>query len=289
MNAMNNVKTAALLGFLGALFVGLGYLLGGTQGGLFALGFAALFNFGMYFYSDKLALRASRARPLGPTEMPNVHSIVTSLAQRENMPMPALYVIDSPQPNAFATGRSPRHAAVAVTTGIVEILDIRELEGVLAHELAHVKNRDILISTIAATLAAALAFLARMAFWSNLGGRRDNPISGVIGIVSLIVAPLAAALIQMAISRSREFEADHDGAASTGSPLALAAALEKISAGTARHPMAVNPAVSQLFIADPLKAFGSRSRQGQFSKMFSTHPPVHERIERLQRMASGIS
>ena len=286
---MNNVKTAALLGFLGALFVGLGYLLGGAQGGLFALGFAALFNFGMYFYSDKLALRASRARPLGATEMPNVHSIVSSLAQRENMPMPDLYVIDSPQPNAFATGRSPRHAAVAVTTGIVEMLDIRELEGVLAHELAHVKNRDILISTIAATLAAALAFLARMAFWSNLGGRRDNPIAGIVGIVSLIVAPLAAALIQMAISRSREFEADHDGAVATGSPLALASALDKISAGTARHPMAVNPAVSQLFIADPLKAFGARSRQGQFSKMFSTHPPVHERIDRLHRMASGIS
>lgn len=287
---MNNVKTAALLGFLGALFVGLGYLLGGVQGGFVALGFAALFNFGMYFFSDRLALRASRARPLDPTEMPNVHSIVSSLAQREQMPMPALYVIDSPQPNAFATGRSPRHAAVAVTTGIVEILDIRELEGVLAHELAHVKNRDILISTIAATLAAALAFLARMALWSNLGGRRDNPVAGIIGLVSLIVAPLAAALIQMAISRSREFEADRDGAAATGSPLALASALDKISAGTARHPMEVNPAVSQLFIADPLKAFGSRrGRQGQFSKMFSTHPPIHERIDRLHRMASGIS
>lgn len=289
LNRMNNVKTAALLGFLGALFVGLGYLLGGTQGGLFALGFAVLFNFGMYFYSDKLALKASRARRLGATEMPNVHSIVSSLAQREGMPMPDLYVIQSEQPNAFATGRSPRHAAVAVTTGIVEMLDVRELEGVLAHELAHVKNRDILISTIAATLAAALAFLARMTFWSNLGGRRsDNPAAGIIGLVSLIVAPLAAALIQMAISRAREFEADHDGATTTGSPLALASALDKISGGTARHPMAVNPAVSQLFIADPLKAFGPRSRQGRFSKMFSTHPPIPERIDRLEKMASGI-
>jgi heat shock protein HtpX len=287
---MNNVKTAALLGFVGALFVSLGFLLGGSQGALFALGFAVLFNFGMYFFSVKIALKASRARPLDPLEMPNVQSIVSSLAQRQNMPMPALYVIDSPQPNAFATGRSPRHAAVAVTTGIVEVLDIRELEGVLAHELSHVKNRDILIATIAATIAAALTFLARMAFWSNLGGRRgnDNPIAGIVGLVSMIVAPLAAALIQMAISRAREFEADRDGAASTGSPLALASALDKIAAGTARHPMQVNPAVSQLFIDDPLKAFGPRSRQGQFSKMFSTHPPVHERIERLQKMASGI-
>ena len=287
---MNNVKTAALLTFLGVLFVALGYLLGGATGGLFALGFAVLFNFGMYFFSDKIALKASRARPLGETELPGIRTTVSSLAQREGLPMPDLYVIDSPQPNAFATGRSPRHAAVAVTTGIVEMLDQRELEGVLAHELAHVKNRDILIATIAATLAAALSLLARMAFWSNLGGRRsnDNPVAGILGIVSIIVVPIAAALLQMAISRSREFEADKDGAAATGSPLALASALQKISAGTQRHPMQVNPAVSQLFIADPLKAFSGRSRQGQFTKMFSTHPPVGDRIERLERMASGI-
>jgi len=287
---MNNVKTAALLAFLGVLFVGFGYLLGGTQGGLIALGFAVLFNFGMYFFSDKIALKASRARPLGPTELPDVQSIVSSLAQREGMPMPDLYVIESAQPNAFATGRSPRHAAVAVTTGIVEMLDLRELEGVLAHEISHVKNRDILIATIAATLAAALSFLARMAFWSNLGGRRsnDNPLAGIIGIVAMIVVPIAAALIQMAISRSREFEADYDGAEVTGSPLALASALRKISDGTARVPMRVNPAVSQLFIADPLKAFGSKGRQGQMSKMFSTHPPVQERIDRLEQMVNPI-
>jgi heat shock protein HtpX len=287
---MNNVKTAALLAFLGVLFVGFGYLLGGTQGGLIALAFAVLFNFGMYFFSAKIALKASRARPLGPTELPDVQSIVSSLAQREGMPMPDLYVIESAQPNAFATGRSPRHAAVAVTTGIVEMLDLRELEGVLAHEISHVKNRDILIATIAATLAAALSFLARMAFWSNLGGRRsnDNPLAGIIGIVAMIVVPIAAALIQMAISRSREFEADHDGAEVTGSPLALASALRKISDGTARVPMRVNPAVSQLFIADPLKAFGSKGRQGQMSKMFSTHPPVQERIDRLEQMVNPI-
>ncbi len=287
---MNNVKTAALLGFLGALFVGVGYLLGGTGGGAVALGFAVIFNFAMYFFSDKIALRAARARPVEALEMPDLYGIVSSLAQRENMPMPSLHIIDSPQPNAFATGRSPKHAAVAVTTGILETLDRRELEGVLAHEMAHVKNRDILIATIAATIAAALSFLARMAFWGGLGGRRrnDNGIGMIIGLVAMILAPIAAAVIQMAISRAREFEADHDGAESTGSPLALASALQKISAGAARIPMDVNPAVSQLFIADPLKAFGSGGRR-QLSKMFSTHPPVEERIDRLEKMASPFS
>ena len=287
---MNNVKTAALLAFLGALFVGVGFLLGGSQGGLIALGFAVLFNFGMYFFSDRIALKAARAKPVDALELPDVYSIVSSLAQRENMPMPDIYLIDSPQPNAFATGRSPKHAAVAVTTGILQILDYRELEGVLAHELAHVKNRDILIATIAATVAAALSFLARWAFWSNLGRRRSNDgMSAIVGIVAMILAPIAAGLIQMAISRSREFEADRTGAETTGSPLALASALNKISAGTSRIPMDVNPAVSQLFIADPLKAFGTRGRRGKMGKMFSTHPPVEERIDRLQKMAYGTS
>lgn len=287
---MNNLKTGLLLTFLGVLFVGVGYWLGGSRGGLFALGFAVLFNFGMYFFSDRIALASAKAKPLGPTDLPNVQQIVSSLAQREGMPMPTLYVIDSPQPNAFATGRSPRKAAVAVTTGIVELLDHRELEGVLAHEISHVKNRDVLIATIAATLAAALSLLARMAFWSGMGGRRNdnNAVGAILGLVAMIVVPIAAALIQMAISRSREFEADHDGATVTGSPLALASALQKISYGTARVPMDVNPAVSQLFIADPLKAFGRKGRQGQMSKMFSTHPPVEERIDRLEKMASGI-
>lgn len=287
---MNNVKTAALLTFLGVLFVGFGYLIGGAQGGLFALGFAVLFNFGMYFFSDRIALASAKAKPIPANELPNVHSIVSSLAQREQMPMPDVYLIDSEQPNAFATGRSPKKAAVAVTTGLLEVLDNRELEGVLAHELAHVKNRDVLIATIAATLAAALSLLARIAFWGNLGGRRNNNGVGVIiGLVAMIVVPMAAALVQMAISRSREFEADRDGAAATGSPLALASALEKISNGTARTPMNVNPAVSQLFIADPLKAFGRSGRAGQMRKMFSTHPPVHERIARLEKMAYGLS
>ena len=287
---MNNVKTALLLTFLGVLFVGVGYWLGGAQGGAIALGFAILFNFGMYFFSSKIALASARARPLEPTELPNVQSTVSSLAQREGMPMPDLYVIDSPQPNAFATGRSPKHAAVAVTTGIVEMLDHRELEGVLAHELAHVKNRDILITTIAATLAAALSLIARMAFWSGLGGRRnnDNAIGAILGLVAMIVVPIAAMLVQMSISRSREFEADRDGAASTGSPLMLASALQKISRGVRRTPMDVNPAVAQLFIEDPSQAPTRRRRGAGMMKLFSTHPPVEERIDRLEKMASGI-
>lgn len=287
---MNNMKTAALLGFLGALFVGVGYLLGGASGGLFALGFAVLFNFGMYFFSDRIALKSARARPVEAHEMPALYQTVSSLAQRENMPMPSLHVIDSPQPNAFATGRSPKHAAVAVTTGILEMLDHRELEGVLAHELAHIKNRDILIATIAATIAAALSLLARMAFWGGMGRRRDgNGVQMIVGLVAMILAPLAAAVIQMAISRSREFEADHDGAESTGSPLALASALQKISVGAQRHPMQVNPAISQLFIGDPMKGFGGRGGGRQMSKMFSTHPPTEERIARLERMAGPYS
>lgn len=288
---MNNVKTAALLALLGALFVGVGFLIGGAQGGLIALGIAVVMNFGIYFFSDRIALASAKARLVKPGELPNVESIVASLAQREKMPMPALYVIDSPQPNAFATGRSPKKSAVAVTTGILEILNYQEIEGVLAHELAHVKNRDVLIATVAATIGAALSFLARMAFWSGLGGRRrdGNALTAIIGLVAMILAPIAAALVQMAISRSREFEADRDGAEVTGSPLALASALGKISVGVSRVPMEVNPAISQLFIADPLKAFGSKGRRGQMGKMFSTHPPVEERIERLEKMAYGIS
>lgn len=288
--SMNNVKTAALLAFLGALFVGVGFLLGGATGGLIALGVAVVFNFGTYFFSDRIALASVRAKPIAAGDLPNVESIVASLAQREGMPMPSLYVIDSAQPNAFATGRSPKKAAVAVTTGILELLDNRELEGVLAHELAHVKNRDILIATIAATIAAALSFLARFAFWSSLSGRRrnNNAIMAIVGIVAMILAPIAAGLVQMAISRNREFEADHDGSVTTGSPLALASALRKISDGVSRTPMDVNPAISQLFIADPLKAFGSKGRRGRMGKMFATHPPVSDRIDRLEKQAYGI-
>ncbi len=289
----NNLKTAALLGLLGGLFIAFGALLGGRSGATIALIFAAVFNFAMYFFSDRMALAAARAKPIEPGQLPNVEMIVSSLASREGMPMPKLYVIDTPQPNAFATGRNPRHAAVAVTTGILDLMSNQELEGVLAHELSHVKNRDILIASIAATIAAALSFLTRMAFWGGLGGRRDdnNPLGAIAAIIGIIVAPLAAMVIQMAISRSREYQADRSGAQITGSPLALASALQKLEAGTSRVPMNVNPAVSQLFIADPLKAFGTRDRRrggSSFGKMFSTHPPIPERVKRLEDMAMGI-
>jgi heat shock protein HtpX len=285
----NNFKTLVLLAGLGAVFVLVGQLLGGTNGAIIALVIAGLMNGAMYFFSDKLALRSAGAQPVEERELPNVYSIVRSLAQRENMPMPKIYLINSPQPNAFATGRNPAHAAVAVTSGIMQLMNHQELEGVLAHELSHVRNRDILIATIAATIAAALSFLARMALWGGLGGRRRNDgLTAIIGLVSLILAPIGAMVIQMAISRAREYQADRSGSEITGSPLALASALQKLEAGTARIPMQVNPATSQLFIADPLKAFGRRGSGGGLMRMFSTHPPISERVERLEQMAMGI-
>jgi heat shock protein HtpX len=286
----NNLKTLVLLSGLGAVFVLVGQLIGGTSGAIVALVIAALLNGAMYFFSDKLALRSAGAVPVEERQLPNVYSIVRSLAQRENMPMPKIYLINSPQPNAFATGRNPDHAAVAVTTGITEMMNHSELEGVLAHELAHVRNRDILIASIAATIAAALSFLARMALWGGMGrDRRNNDaLSAIVGLVSIILAPVAAMIIQMAISRAREYQADRSGAETTGSPMALASALQKLEAGTARIPMQVNPATSQLFIADPLKAFGRRGSGGGLMRMFSTHPPIPERVDRLEKMAMGI-
>jgi heat shock protein HtpX len=292
----NNFKTLVLMAVLGALFVGVGQLWGGTNGALLALGIAAAMNFAMYFFSDKIALASAGAKPVEEHELPNVYQTVRSLTQRENLPMPRIYLIQSNQPNAFATGRSPKHAAVAVTSGILQMMDYQELEGVLAHEISHVRNRDILIATIAATVAAALSFLMRMALWGGFSGsdnrRQNDPISLVVGLVSIILAPLAAMVIQLAISRSREYEADHSGATITGSPLALARALEKLDAGTSRVPMAVNPSTAQLFIADPLKALRSRAQggggMGGLARLFSTHPPIAERIERLTEMASGI-
>lgn len=282
---MNNVKTVALLAFMSALVWGVAYSFGGADGFWIGLVLVAAMNFAAYFFSDKIALAASRARPVEEHELPGVYAIVRSLAARSEMPMPRIYLIDSPQPNAFATGRNPQHAAVAVTTGILQVLNGDELEGVLAHELAHVQNRDILISSIAAMLAAALSIFARMAFWFGGGDRdRNNPVAAVVGILAIILAPFAAMLIRLAISRTREFQADESGANLSGRPMMLASALQKISAGTARIPMNVNPAVSQLFIDNPLKAV----RGASLSKLFSTHPPVEERIQRLQEMASGI-
>lgn len=286
---MNNMKTAGLLGLLGAIFVFVGFLLGGTGGATTALVFAALINLGVYFFSDKLALRSTRAIPVTEEQLPEVYRIVRTLAQQQNMPMPRIYFIESPQPNAFATGRNPQNAAVAVTRGILDLMNYQELEGVLAHELSHVRNRDILISTIAATIGAALSFLTRIAFWTGLGGRDRNsgPIGAIGAILALIIGPVVAMLMQFAISRTREYQADRSGAEMTGSPLALASALRKLEMGTSRIPMQTNDAVAQLFIADPMKAFG-RSRRSSGMHLFSTHPPIEERVKRLEAMASGI-
>ena len=284
----NNLKTVGLLALLTALVWSLGYTFGGANGFWIGLILAGVLNFVAYFFSDKMALAASRAKPVEEHELPQVYSIVRNLAARAEMPMPRIYMIDSPQPNAFATGRNPKHAAVAVTTGLLQSMNNDELEGVLAHELSHVQNRDILISSVAAMLAAALSIFARMAIFMGSGNdNRNNPLAAIAGLLSLIIAPIAAMVIRMAISRSREYQADASGAALTGSPTALASALAKLGAGTARIPMQVNPAVSQLFIEDPLKAFGRRGAGGGMMKLFSTHPPIEERIARLQQMAAG--
>lgn len=281
---MNNLKTVALLSLMSALVWLLGIVLfGGGQGMVIGLLFALGLNFAAYFFSAKLALAMSRARPATEQDLPKVYGMIRRLAAASDMPMPSIHIIDSPQPNAFATGRNPKHAAVAVTTGILQIMRDDELEGVLAHELSHVRNRDILISSIAAMLAAALSIFARIAFWFG-GGRddRNNPVGLVIAIAAMILAPVAGIIIRMAISRAREYQADRSGAEMTGQPLSLARALDKIGAASGRIPMNVNPAVSQLFIADPLKAFGRRGRGA--GGLFSTHPPIEERIRRLESM-----
>jgi len=286
----NSLKTVALLALLGGVFVAIGWLIGGQQMALIALGIAVVMNFGMYWFSDKLAIAAAKAKPVEEHEMPEVYGMVRSLAQRMNIPEPRIYFMEAPQPNAFATGRNPKHASIAVTRGIVEMMSYQELETILAHELSHVKNRDILIGTIAATIGAAMSFFARIAFWGSMGRRNDNGAIGAIaGIAAIIIAPLVAVIIRMAISRAREFEADRSGALTTGAPLVLASALRKLDAGTARIPMDVGASASTLFIADPYRAMSAKQRQQlKFSRMFSTHPPIPERIARLEGMASGI-
>ena len=280
---MNNLKTVGLLAFMATLLFSLVYIIGGSL--IWAVIFAVGFNVIVYFFSDRIALASSRAKPVTEAEQPRLYGTVRRLTTQMEMPMPSIHLINSQQPNAFATGRSPKKAAVAVTTGILEVLDHAELEGVLGHELAHVRNRDILISSIAAMIGAAIAIIARITLFTGGGSNRNNPL-GIIGVVlSLIVAPLAAMLIRFAISRTREFQADRTGAEITGQPLQLASALEKISAGTSRIPMKVNAATSQLFIDNPLKAV----RRTGMSRLFSTHPPTEERVERLTNMAMGIS
>ena len=279
----NTFKTAALLGLLTGLFVLIGGYFGGRQGMIIALLFAGVMNFGSYWFSDKIVLRLYRAQEVRETEAPDLFRIVRGLAQRAGIPMPKVYIVPNEAPNAFATGRSPQHAAVAVTNGILRLLSPEELEGVLAHELAHIQHRDTLISTIAATLAGVIVMLANMARWAALfggiGGRDDEDRGGgALGFIFMaILAPIAATLIQLAISRSREYLADDGSARLTRSPGRLANALEKLEYAAERIPMNANPATSHLFIVNPLRG------RSLFS-LFSTHPPIEERIARLRAM-----
>jgi len=278
----NGLKTAALLGLLTAIILALGYWLGGSGGLVFAVVLSLALNAGSYFFSDKIALRAMRAQPVTEAEFPVLYQIVRELATDAGQPMPRLYVSPSMQPNAFATGRNPQNAAVAVTVGITRILDRRELRGVIGHELSHVYNRDILISSVAASLAGIVTMVAQLAIFLPLGGSDDedgpNPASLLL---MLILGPLAASIIQLAISRNREFQADASGATLTRDPLALASALEKIHYGAQQIPL---PAQGQLTSAAHLM-IANPFRGGGIASLFSTHPPMAERIAKLQAMA----
>jgi heat shock protein HtpX len=282
---MNTTKTIVLMVGLTVLLVLIGGAFGGRQGMIYAFLFAFVMNMFSYWFSDKVVLRMYNAQQVTEAESPMLWAVTHNLALKMNMPMPKVYIIPSEAPNAFATGRNPNHAAVAATEGILRLLTREELEGVMAHELSHVRNRDILIGTIAATIAGAVSMLANMAQWAMIfgGGRRDDdegPGGVIAGIAMIIIAPIAAALIQMAISRSREYEADATGARICGNPIWLANALRKLQAGSQRVPLDANPATAHMFIVNPL-------RGGGIVKLFSTHPPMEDRIARLESMAYG--
>jgi len=275
----NTFKTAFLLTLLTLLLMFLGRAFGGQNGMLLALGLAVVMNFVSYFYSDKIALAMYRAKPVTREELPRAYAAVERLTQKIGIPMPKMYVIPTESPNAFATGRNPQHASVAVTQGILELLNDEELEGVLAHELGHVNNRDILISSVAATIAGAITMLASMGRWAMIFGgmgsdREDRQGGGFAALLMLILAPIAATLIQLAVSRSREYQADASGAHYTGNPYALASALSKLDAYSRRIPMQGTPSTAHLFIIQPLLGMN-------FGNLFSTHPPIAKRIERL--------
>ena len=278
---MNTFKSTLLLVVLTLFLIFVGDWVGGRNGMVLAFVLSVVFNFGTYFFSDKLALRMYNAQPVTREQLPRAYAAVERLTAKQGLPMPKIYVLPTDSPNAFATGRNPQHASVAVTRGILDLLDDEELEGVLAHELGHVKNRDILTSSIAATLAGAITMVARMGFWASMfggggGGRdRDRGGGGLGALFMIILAPIAASLIQLAISRSREYEADATGAAVTGNPYALARALQKLDGYSKRIPMQASPSTAHLFIVAPL--LGS----GGFANLFSTHPPMKERIQRL--------
>jgi len=276
---MNNMRTFILMAALMALFLALGQLIGGSQGLVFALVIGSAMNFIMYFFSDKMVLRMYRARVVSEQEAPELYRMVDRLRQRAGLPMPVVAITDEDQPNAFATGRSPEKAVVAVTTGLLRALPVDEIEGVVAHELAHIKNRDMLISTVAAGIAGAIGYLP----WLIMFGRNNDDEGGhpIAGLAAMILGPLAAGIIQMAVSRQREFEADRVGAEILGRPRSLASALTRLDAMAQRIPMQVAPAAAPLAQVNPLAATG-----GGLSKLFSTHPPTAERVAKLMEMAN---
>ena len=278
-NFAATLKTVVLLAALGGILVGAGYLIGGPQVALLFLIFSVLINMGSWFFSDKLALRMSRAQPVSEEEDPRLYQMVRDLTTRAGLPMPKLYVIPQEQPNAFATGRNPDHSAVAVTAGIRKLLSEDELRGVLAHELGHVRNRDILLTSVVASIAAAITWIGYMALW--VGGDNDGPL-GIIGpLLPWILAPIAAAIMQMAISRQREYGADATGAEICGNPESLASALLRLESGAQAMPMEVNAAAEPLYIVRPFKS-------GGIAGLFSTHPPIEERVRRLRQMRPTI-
>jgi heat shock protein HtpX len=281
----NTLKTGLLLVVLAAILMAIGGAIGGRSGLTIALMFALIMNFFSYWFSDRIVLMMTGAQEVSEAEAPQLFGTIRRLTQRAQLPMPRVYHIASPVPNAFATGRNPQHAAVAVTDGLLRLLDQREVEGVLAHELAHVKNRDTLTMTVTATIASAVMYLAHMAQWAAIFGgfsRDEEERGGGLGLlVAALVAPLAATLVQMAISRSREYAADATGAALAGSPYGLADALEKLAYAAERVPADVTPAMAHLFIVNPL-------RGRNFATLFSTHPPIEERVQRLRRIGRGV-
>lgn len=276
------LKTLLLLGILSVLLIFIGGLIGGRQGIYMAFFFSLLMNGGAYFFSEKIALSASGAKPLSRTQNPELYQMVEELSHKINIPMPKLYITPARQANAFATGRGPGHASVAVTQGILDVLSKEELRGVLAHELAHVKNRDVLIASIAAVIASAISFLANMAMWGGLMGNNndeENAGSGALGLLLAFLVPIAASIVQMAVSRQREYAADETGARTIGNGKSLADALLAIHDTTRKAPLHTNPAYSSLYIDNPLGGVG-----GKMMNLFSTHPPVEERVKRLRNM-----
>jgi heat shock protein HtpX len=275
------LRTTILLASLSGLFVAIGFLIGGSSTALLFLGMAALMNMGAYFFSDKLALKMSGAKPIDESEAPRLYQIMRELTTRAGLPMPRMYMIPQDQPNAFATGRNPKNSAVAVTRGITKLLSEDELRGVLAHELAHVKHRDILIQSVAATIGAAITYLGYMLMWFGGGEDNDSPFGLIAMLALILLAPLAATIIQLSISRQREYAADAGGAAICGNPESLASALLRLEQGAAAIPMQVNQAAEPLYIVKPFSG-------GGFSKLFSTHPPIEERVRRLRQMRPSL-